>query len=281
MYTNNFSTRENYCGNNCNSGYNEVKQLCTKNNMGEMLDQRSKFDQAMVPFYNQLALNTLTYPSLHADSMPELSPFAGYDINGQVAQPGYKFPKNEFGQYGASGLAPKTHHMRVVTKPPTTKPPYRVVTKPPYHLKSLQPPPGFRGCVPTGKCGAAWSDKGFCSAQTAAGPCNAQKRRRDGEQCCQWEGRQRENYGGSKLKDLNVDMFYSANCGHCAKLKKTLEKAGELENVNLKNVNKAEHSAEMKKLNLGAGVPALYSRTTKKKQIGNPGTVEALVAKLS
>ena len=269
MYTNNFSTRENYCGNNCNSGYNDLNELCTKNNMDEMLDQRSKFDQAMVPFYNQLALNTLTYPSLHADSMPELSPFAGYDINGQVAQPGYKFPKNEFGQYGASGLAPKTHRMRVVTKPP-------------YHLKSLQPPPGFRGCVSTENCKAA--DQRFCNAQTSPDQCNAQKRLLPGSrvktQCCKRMG-QRENYGGSKLKDLNVDMFYSDGCAHCAKLKKTLEKAGELENVNLKDVSKAEHSAEMKKLNLGAGVPALYSRITKKKQIGNPGTVEALVAKLS
>ena len=59
-----------------------------------------------------------------------------------------------------------------------------------------------------------------------------------------------------------VDLLWNDS-----RVKKTLEKAGELENVNLKNVNKAEHSAEMKKLNLGGGVPSLYSHTTNKKQI--------------
>jgi glutaredoxin len=91
----------------------------------------------------------------------------------------------------------------------------------------------------------------------------------------------RENYGNSKLKDLQVDVYYTKYCGHCKALLKALKDAGETENVTLKDVSDPKHSAEMKKHKLGGGVPAMRSNTTGKTQIGNPGTIDALVAKLS
>lgn len=91
----------------------------------------------------------------------------------------------------------------------------------------------------------------------------------------------RENYGNSKLRDLQVDVYYSDSCGHCKSLLKALKDAGETENVTLKDVSDPKHSAEMRKHNLGGGVPAARSRVNGNTQIGNPGTVEALVAKLS
>jgi hypothetical protein len=93
--------------------------------------------------------------------------------------------------------------------------------------------------------------------------------------------RRRENYGNSKLKDLQVDVYYTKYCGHCKALLKALKDAGETENVTLKDVSDPKHSAEMKKHKLGGGVPAMRSNTTSKTQIGNPGNVDALVAKLS
>ena len=195
MYPNDFQTREDYC-NNCNSQYNNVKQLCTSQNMNRMLDQRSRFDQQQVPFYNKLALDTLTYPAMHPDNMPRLSPYNGWPKTGQ-------------GGGGFIDLGSRSPH----------RPTHR-----------------------------------------------------------QW---QRENYGNSKLKDLQVDVYYSGSCGHCSSLLKALKDAGETENVTLKNVSDPKHSAEMKKHKLGGGVPAMRSNTTGKTQIGNPGTVDALVAKLS
>ena len=295
MYPNDFSNRENYC-NNCNSDYNEVKQLCTANNMRRMLDQRSSFDQYYVPRYNQLALNTLTYPALHPDSMPELSPFAGYDINGQVAQPARMWPKNEFGQYGASGLAPRGK-MRFVTPKPR---PYTLKPRP-YTLKprpySPSPPPGFRGDGPHNykePVGAAvpCSKEPACAAVPCCCKVASQFAINFKEFCLAYPdccgavekgggGKIRENYGGSKLKDLKLDVYVSGSCGHCLRLKKMLKDAGELENVNLKDVSKAEHSAEMKDKKLGGGVPVIVSLATGKKMVGAPQSIEALVAKLS
>ena len=204
-----------------------------------MLDQRSSFDQQYVPYYNNLALKTLTFPALHPDSMPELSPFAGYDINGQVAQHARMWRKNEFGQYGASGLAPRSK-MRFVTRQPR-----------PY---TIQPSPRPYTHHPALGGARRWG----------ANPSY------------------RENYGGSKLKDLKVDMYYSTGCGWCKKSQAMLKKAGELKNVTLKDVSKPENSAEMKAKNIGGqGVPAFYANATRKNSIGHSKSVEALVAKLS
>ena len=153
MYPNDFQTREDYC----NSQYNNVKQLCTSKNMNRMLDQRSPYDQAYVPKYNTLALDTLTYPTMDINNMPRLAPYNGW-------------PKTGHRGGGFIDLASRSPHSQM---------PHR-----PTH-----------------------------------------------------RSRRRENYGNSKLKDLQVDVYYTKYCGHCKAFLKALKDAGETENVTLKDVS--------------------------------------------
>ncbi len=74
MYPNNFNIKEDYC-NNCNSQYSDLLNHCDVTIGGPSLQGRSAWDQVMVPAYNRLALNTLTYPALDPNKTPRLSPF--------------------------------------------------------------------------------------------------------------------------------------------------------------------------------------------------------------
>jgi len=95
-------------------------------------------------------------------------------------------------------------------------------------------------------------------------------------------GGRRENYSGSKLKKLKVDLYHSRYCGWCKKSIEMLKKSGELKNVTLKDVSKPEISAEMKLKKIeGKGVPAYHSNETGKNSIGHSKSVKELVAKLS
>ena len=78
-----------------------------------------------------------------------------------------------------------------------------------------------------------------------------------------------------KMKDLNVVMFYSNECGYCKHALDMLKEAGVLEEVTLKNTSthKLPKNAN--------GVPHFESITTKLTQTGKPSSVDALINKLS
>ena len=104
MYPNAFHTRENY--GDSNPQYFKLDQTCTAANRNRLMNLRSSYDQQTVPAYNQLAQNTLTYPSINVNKSPQFHPFNGYGSNGQVrTKKANTWPINHLGRYGSSGLA--------------------------------------------------------------------------------------------------------------------------------------------------------------------------------
>jgi len=103
MYPNAFHTRENY--GDSNPQYFKLDQTCAAANRNRLMNLRSSYDQQTVPAYNQLAENTLTYPSINVNKSPQLHPFNGYGSNGFRTKKANTWPINHLGRYGSSGLA--------------------------------------------------------------------------------------------------------------------------------------------------------------------------------
>lgn len=314
MNPNAFPVREDYANYCNNPQFHKLKQLCTPTNMNELLDRRSLYDNITVPAYNRLAQQTLTYPALDPNTSPIISPFNNIivTLQGQTRFIPTKSMINEFGQYGPSGLnnnTPVFPDQRTSTAPVSHPPGYKCAQfgepcssnyscchrdSGAYCYKAPGTNQGtcvrntiVKGCVSNNRCKGLpcneQPDSVSCASQNCHSSTGPPGNHIPG---CTWMGpaapAQRENYGNSKaLKDLDVHVYHSPNCGHCVKLLKMLKDAGETKNVTLKDVTDPKHSAEMKKQKLGAGVPVAVSHVTGKKQVGRPKSLDALVKKLS
>lgn len=71
----------------------------------------------------------------------------------------------------------------------------------------------------------------------------------------------------SRIKDANLVIYKSNNCGYCKQLVQDLDKKKLLPAVTLKDITNPVHKQEFKNLN-ETGVPVVYSQKYDKKHVG-------------
>jgi glutaredoxin len=82
------------------------------------------------------------------------------------------------------------------------------------------------------------------------------------------------------IKNLNLEMFFSTNCGYCKKLRSLLQQSNLLNLVKIHYENDTETHNAAKKYKI-QGFPFIISHKTGKHITGAPPTIQQLIASLS